>query len=132
MLKSVFLRIRNGLINFIQPELRLQSYGTSQRKEGNGIQIMVKKLTQNENIDHLYVKYVGKNIKQDIKEIQNTVIQTVKHKRCEIGESQNVYDLHVENVHEYFANGLLVHNCIDSIGYSLTPMIKHKIENWVL
>lgn len=23
-------------------------------------------------------------------------------------------------------------HCIDSIGYSLTPMIKHKIENWVL
>jgi hypothetical protein len=38
--------------------------------------------------------------------------------------------LHIEDVHEYFANGLLVHNCIDSIGYSLTPMIKHKVTNF--
>jgi len=34
----------------------------------------------------------------------------------QIGE-QEVYDLTVENEHEYFANGILVHNCIDAIRY---------------
>ena len=28
-----------------------------------------------------------------------------------------VYDLEVEGVHEYFANGLLVHNCMDAVRY---------------
>ncbi|NDB84971.1 MAG: hypothetical protein EB127_20055 [Alphaproteobacteria bacterium] len=30
---------------------------------------------------------------------------------------EEVYDLTVEDVHEYFANGVLVHNCMDSIRY---------------
>lgn len=30
---------------------------------------------------------------------------------------EEVYDLEVENCHEYFANGLLVHNCIDATRY---------------
>jgi hypothetical protein len=25
---------------------------------------------------------------------------------------QDVYNLHVENQHEYYANGVLVHNCV--------------------
>jgi len=38
-------------------------------------------------------------------------IELVKSDICE------VYDLMVENEHEYFANGLLVHNCIDAVRY---------------
>ncbi|MGV9141387.1 MAG: hypothetical protein ACOC1X_00455 [Promethearchaeota archaeon] len=30
-----------------------------------------------------------------------------------------VYDLMVQDQHEFFANGILVHNCIDSIFYAL-------------
>lgn len=32
---------------------------------------------------------------------------------------ENVYDLEVEEDHEYFANGILVHNCIDAFRYIL-------------
>ena len=32
-------------------------------------------------------------------------------------EPADVYNLTVDEVHEYFANGFLVHNCIDAIGY---------------
>ena len=35
---------------------------------------------------------------------------------ADAGEAQ-VYDLEVSGQHEYFANGLLVHNCIDAIRY---------------
>ena len=31
--------------------------------------------------------------------------------------TQPVYDLTVEHRHEYFANGLLVHNCMDATRY---------------
>lgn len=32
-------------------------------------------------------------------------------------ETQQVYDIEVNNTHEYFANGVLVHNCTDAIRY---------------
>jgi len=34
------------------------------------------------------------------------------------GSVENVYNLSVEGEHEYFANGILVHNCSDSALYS--------------
>lgn len=37
----------------------------------------------------------------------------------EQGIESEVYDLTVEDCHEFFANGILVHNCIDAIRYSL-------------
>ena len=35
------------------------------------------------------------------------------------GTEKQVYDLTVEEQHEFFANGILVHNCIDSARYAL-------------
>jgi hypothetical protein len=31
---------------------------------------------------------------------------------------QTVYDLEIENEHEYFANDILVSNCIDALRYA--------------
>ena len=35
------------------------------------------------------------------------------------GVKKEVYDLHIANDHEYFANGILVHNCMDALRYLL-------------
>jgi len=64
--------------------------------------------------------------KEDIKKLrqqkakQNTAILTVRLRHLEIvGESkEKVYDLMVDETHEYFANGILVHNCFDASGYA--------------
>ena len=40
-----------------------------------------------------------------------------------------VYNLTVDDQHEYFANGILVSNCIDTIRYALQPLIKGGF-NW--
>lgn len=37
--------------------------------------------------------------------------------------ASKVYDLTVQDQHEFFANGVLVHNCVDAIRYSLAPII---------
>ena len=37
-----------------------------------------------------------------------------------------MYDLTVEGEHEFFANGILVHNCIDALRYSLDGVIKGR------
>lgn len=34
-------------------------------------------------------------------------------------EKKQTYDLTVEGAHEFFANGVLVHNCIDAMGYAI-------------
>ena len=70
-----------------------------------------------DRIEFLIVKYAEKNIKQDIQESQNTAIKIVKLKHYEIEESQIVYDLMVNECHEYYANGVLVHNCLDALRY---------------
>ena len=42
---------------------------------------------------------------------------------------EQVYDLQVEGMHEYFANGILVHNCMDSISYGTTHLRRMGIPN---
>ena len=34
-----------------------------------------------------------------------------------------VYDLTVEDAHTFFANGILVHNCMDALRYAVTYMV---------
>jgi phage terminase large subunit len=117
--KNDLKKILNGLKNFILKVLKVQKNGISQKKEKNGIVNMEKKLGLIENIKNKIAKFVEKNMKQDMQELQNIVIQTAKLKHYEKGESYEavVYDLMVEDVHEYFANGILVHNCIDAFRY---------------
>jgi hypothetical protein len=65
------------------------------------------------------VKYARKNTKQGTQEFLNTAITTARLLRFEEEESnsETVYDLMVNDCHEYFANGILVHNCIDAVRY---------------
>ena len=48
-------------------------------------------------------------------------IEIVKEDIC------NVYDIEVEDMHEFFANGVLVHNCIDPIRYYILGHILGRI-----
>jgi hypothetical protein len=48
--------------------------------------------------------------------VVNCVVRKLQIARNEV---KTVYDLTVENEHEYFANGLLVHNCLDGWGYCI-------------
>ena len=48
---------------------------------------------------------------------------------CGSARIEQVYDLLVEDMHEYFANGVLVHNCMDSISYSTTHLRRLGISN---
>lgn len=62
-------------------------------------------------------RFAGKNIAlTNIEEVKLVVESAVRSCREE-QEPADVYNLTVDEVHEYFANGFLVHNCIDAIGY---------------
>lgn len=45
------------------------------------------------------------------------VLNAVRRITASDERSVEVYDLNVDEVHEYFANGLLVHNCLDGVRY---------------
>ena len=120
----------SGLKTFILKVLRKQKNGTNQKRVKSGIANMVKKYGLTKNIGVLIVRFVEKNIKQGIQEYQNTAIKTAKLKHLEIGESkkEKVYDLMIEDCHEYFANGILVHNCVDGIRYYFQNKAKPKAK----
>ena len=53
-------------------------------------------------------------------------IQKQKLVQLNVGDNyfETVYDFEVEDKHEYFANGILVHNCIDGIRYVALNRLK--------
>lgn len=64
------------------------------------------------------VNGAGQNLEQ-INTVKPVFVpDNVKIIQCGKIENQ-VYDLTVEDCHEFFANGILVHNCIDAIRYAL-------------
>ena len=53
-------------------------------------------------------------------------------------ENRDVYNIAVDEVHEYFANGILVHNCYDSVAYACLsrpwtparPRSPRPVDSW--
>jgi PBSX family phage terminase large subunit len=92
-------------------------------------------------------KYVQQNVKQNKEEIAELIIlksnaniavknlkliniQELSIVHVSVGNSQEkqVYDLMIEDCHEYFANGVLVHNCIDPIRYSVKELSQTSLS----
>ena len=63
---------------------------------------------------------VQKNAHINCKQV--TDVKTISESYCE------VYDLTIEGEHEYFANGVLVHNCIDAVRYYVLGELLGKIQ----
>ena len=78
-----------------------------------------------------YVHGVEKNL--SVENIQSKEIvqsHVLLRKECITASEQEVYDLMVDNEHEYFANGVLVHNCLDAARYyamSVTVINKTRL-----
>jgi phage terminase large subunit len=105
--------------NFTQKELKQQRNGINQLRGANGINNMVKTVGLIDLLQKKYVSNAKKIIQHHSQQEVNSAIQTVKLKHFAQGVSYKakVYDLMVEDCHEYFANGVLVHNCVDALRY---------------
>lgn len=44
------------------------------------------------------------------------------------GNPSDVYDLSIEDQHEFFANSILVHNCLDGVRYALSSIINGTLQ----
>ena len=108
--------------DFRNLDKRKQKNGIKVARVETGIVSMENKHGLIESIKNLIVFNVEKNIKQDIQESPNIVIKTVKLKRLDIEGSweDSVYDLTVKDEHQYFANNILVHNCLDAVRYAMS------------
>lgn len=90
-----------------------QRNGTSQTRAESGTDNMQRHLSSSESLNrHVHNAERNMSTGHHTQEV-NTVIRTARLKHLDRGASYSaqVYDLSVNKVHEYFANGLLVHNC---------------------
>lgn len=69
-----------------------------------------------EKWEKLCCLHVGSSVFTQTNE-KETKISEIKRIFAADAGTEQVYDLEIDGVHEYFANGLLVHNCIDAIRY---------------
>jgi hypothetical protein len=117
--KNDLEKTQNGQKNFTKKELKQLKNGINQKLAKNGISNRVNEHGLTESMKPNFAKNVENNIKQDTKESLNTAITTAKLRRIDVKESkeEKVYDLMVADCHEYFANGVLVHNCLDPLRY---------------
>jgi phage terminase large subunit len=121
-------KTKNLLKDFSLLESLKPKNGTNQRRAHCGIASMGKIHGLTGFIKNLFVKYVQKNTRLDTVVFPNTATITAKLKHCVVEDNwrEVVYDITISNNHEYFANGVLVHNCMDSLRYSLTTLKKKE------
>jgi len=88
------------------------------------------------NVNHNLEETKGLIIlKRTVPYVQESLLLTniVKHKLVDVYveeiQDQKVYDLMVDKNHEYFANEILVHNCIDSLRYSFMRLTNFATFN---
>ena len=101
----------------------LQKNGMHQKKERNGIDNMQKISGRIECLSQKIVKFVEKNIKHTSLQNQNTAMLIASKKLL---EKEDVYNLTVENDHNYYANKILVKNC-DAMRYALSTYVRQNL-----
>jgi phage terminase large subunit len=128
MPKRELLTILNGWLNFKRKELKRHPNGILAMREKNGINSMQKNtISGTSPLEMVNVTNVDQNISKR-RNRKNFVMQTVRHVQIEDQGKQEVFDLTVANDHEYFANGLLVHNCMDALRYAVFTHM--AVDKW--
>lgn len=75
-------------------------------------------------------KYVDQNLQQTNthteKDVKSVSILGIR----KIG-SEDVYNMEVDDTHCFAANGLIVHNCEDSLRYLCNTVLKYEIAGYI-
>lgn len=115
-----FLQCRMELTDSVQISASLHTDITQEltTKHGNA-NGAVENLLQTNTVEHGTVAKVA----------AESILQASEIKKIEIISENiaSVYDLEVEDMHEFFANGVLVHNCIDAARYYVLGELLGKI-----
>lgn len=111
MLKNIIKNTVNLLKHTYQKFVVLHQNGTEVKKGENGTG-NTHQNTQNSS-DHVNIA------------VKSLFTTNIKNRLPVPTSAVEVYDLYIEDQHEYFANGILVSNCIDALSYALF----YKIRN---
>ena len=118
-LLSLLLNIvKNVIKNFILKKLVILIYFAVMPVSLNGV-VRVGKITSKKCANGVKKNLQLTNIKNNDFVVKD-VVQVIQEQK----NVAEVYDLTVENEHEFFANGILVHNCIDAVRYALDGYIR--------
>lgn len=95
------------------PHIRMQDSVPTIASQSGG-EITTKMMKQE------YALYAGRSSGQTDSRTQNAAVAVVlQDTEIRSEEEREVFDMQVKDVHEYFANGILVHNCLDALRYAL-------------
>jgi intein/homing endonuclease len=98
---------------FLKKQFQNQKNGTVQKLEENGTKNTQKKVFNvKQEVEVVSIAEMDLKQNQEFKFIVPTNAKSISTIR-----KRNVFDLEVEDVHEYFANDVLVHNCSDTLEY---------------
>jgi intein/homing endonuclease len=129
--KKELKQTENGLLTSKRKASQKLLNGINRLKELNGIKNTQKSITLvSKTMGWETANNVGKNTIEK-HHTQNSAILTakLKHLGCEGSWKERVYDLNVDTTHEYFANGLLVHNC-DALRYGIFSKLTIPSVTW--
>lgn len=128
---------KQGLMICITQDIRQQS-GMGQKRAENGIKNMLLIACKKKQLS---VKNVVKNILQNVliqilNFVQHDARIGIMHVNIDVKKEflskkeKYVYDLTIEGEHEFFANGILVHNCGDGMDYMICEAFKNSFKKY--
>lgn len=88
------------------------------------IDVTIKSITKKDNVYYAKRSLNAGNT-QNKNYVHQAVLQSIEVIESDVCE---VYDFMVENEHEYFANGVLVHNCIDASRYYASTYLVRRAK----
>ena len=94
----------------------IDSVQTNVNQNGEETQVL---MTLKENASSVRLNSKPTNTAKQKCVVKN-VVECIEVKNV---SKENVFDIEVKDMHEYFANGILVHNCIDAIRYAVMQKI---------
>ena len=129
-LKNLFV---GGVAKSLSP-VQMASINSAQTNAEQLIVTIQEQIMKPENANGVAVNLSQTNtVKQSFVTANavDNILQASELKGIEIVKEDicNVYDLEVEDMHEFFANGVLVHNCIDAVRYYVLGILLGKIKN---
>ncbi len=109
IIKQHLLNLKKKDWNILNLQLRHQKSGIEVKRVENGILNTLLK----------YYQYIKENVivaENIMKDMEQCIVQRnvpVEYNQEGVEQEKRVYDIMVEDQHEFFANGILVHNCLD-------------------
>lgn len=97
----------------------------NQNTEGIIVLIMKKEFVNFVESSSQQISIAKQNVVQGHAQIETEFVKIKSIKQC---ESEPVYNMEVENHHNFAVNGgFLVHNCMDAMRYSIEKIIKGDV-----